>query len=292
MIRATTASIFLLVVAHLDISSSLSASSRRRWIGDTFASLASLVVLNTDHWKNADAAVPMPTVVDSIVEGGTPRTVNPFVRFDTVSMVPNEYFTEHRSLYGFTERVLDGDTIRIRHVPIYGTTYFTKVPEPLQQRGIANETLIVRLYAVDCPEVAQNKNQVTQPFGDDAKKFTLDLLYHEMVKVTFLRRDQYGRAIAVVETVPTTCLPILLVNTNNGCSEPQIDVSMELAKRGLAELYTGGGAEYNVSIVALIKTHLTRRTTHKQRERKPIFCKLWPRRSSMNVAFGPLVMRT
>jgi endonuclease YncB( thermonuclease family) len=255
---ATVASILLLLVAHhVEISSSLatpapsSSIGRRRWIRDTLAGLASLVTVvgtATSQPRHADAA-PVPiTIVDveGVTGGTTPKTANPFVRFDTVSMVPDDYFTGHRSLYGFTERVLDGDTIRIRHVPGYGINTFSP-PEPLQQRGIANDTLIVRLYAVDCPETAKKKDQVTQPFGEEAKTFTSDLLYHKMVKVTLLRRDRYGRAIGMVETVnptTTTTSSILVVNDND--DETNMDVSMELARRGLAELYTGGGAEYNV----------------------------------------------
>lgn len=209
----------------IDDVSGYSAATRRRWIKDTVAGMTSIDIAH----QHANAAVP---------NLDTSRAINPFVRYDTVSMVPEEYFTQHKSLYGFTERVLDGDTIRIRHVPGYGV-YTTQVPEPLQKRGIANDTLIVRLYAVDCPEIAKNKNQLTQPFGEDAKMFTSNALYHKMVKVTFLRRDRYGRAVAVVETVPN----ILLVDSAG------LDASIELAKRGLAELYTGGGAEYNVSVV-------------------------------------------
>jgi endonuclease YncB( thermonuclease family) len=277
----------LLAALHVDLTSGLAApsakssssnTSRRRWIRDTFTGLASLVAVvgttttttNDPHRDVAEAATtpPVPmTIVD--VEGGSggigisaARAVNPFVRFDTVSMIPDEYFrAPHQSLYGFTERILDGDTIRIRHVPGYGINVFT-APEPLQQRGIADDTLIVRLYAVDCPETAKRKDQISQPFGDAAKLFTADLLFHKMVKITLLRRDQYGRAVAMVETVPaagpaTAARPnsinygdgsILLVNAYDDTKNKGMDVSMELARRGLAELYTGGGAEYNVRI--------------------------------------------
>lgn len=223
----TKARIILALVLINDVSG-FSAATRRQWLKDYISGITSIVIAH----QNANAINPN-------VEIDTSKTSNPFVRYDTVSMLPEEYFTEHRSLFGFTERVLDGDTIRVRHVPGYGIYATAQAPEPLKKRGIANDTLIVRLYAIDCPEIAKTKNQVTQPFGEDAKLFTSNLLYHKMVKITFLRRDRYGRAIAVVETVPNA----LLVD-NNG-----LDISMELAKRGLAEMYTGGGAQYNVSII-------------------------------------------
>jgi endonuclease YncB( thermonuclease family) len=155
-------------------------------------------------------------------------------QFSTANDVPAAYFKKHRHLYGFCERVIDGDTIRIRHVPGFGWGV-RSTPAPLQQRGIAKDTLSIRIYGVDTPETGKNKRQTSQPYGDEATDFTTALVYHQMVKVTLLRRDQYGRAVAVVETIPTGIL---------GRLRGPKDVSMELSRAGLAELYTGGGAEY------------------------------------------------
>jgi endonuclease YncB( thermonuclease family) len=94
---------------------------------------------------------------------------------------------------------------------------------------------------VDCPEVAKNKNQRTQPYGNEAKELTTNLCLHQIVKITLLRKDQYHRAVAVVEVLP---------NRHAGIFRRLLfgpgwkDVSMELARAGFAELYTGGGAEY------------------------------------------------
>lgn len=62
---------------------------------------------------------------------------------------------------------------------------------------------------------------------------------HRVVKITLLRKDQYGRAVCAVETMPPAGV---LFKWLPGCGRQ--DVSAELAKAGLAELYTGGGAEY------------------------------------------------
>ena len=195
--------------------------------------------------KGAATAVtsaPPLEVVDStapiIINGSKPSSgISPFVKFETVDMIPKSYFDEHRSLYGLTERVLDGDTIRVSHVPDFALT--RQAPPPLQKRGLADETLKIRFYGVDCPEIAKTKNQVTQAFGDEAKQFTTDSTYHKMVQITLLRRDRYGRAIAVVETLPS---PGFLAT---GVGGPK-DMTVELARQGLAELYEGGGAEYYV----------------------------------------------
>jgi endonuclease YncB( thermonuclease family) len=96
----------------------------------------------------------------------------------------------------------------------------------------------LRIYGVDCPELAKTKSQVSQPFAEQAKQFTADLCLHKVVRITLIRKDQYGRAVCVIETMPT----LALCSWIPGCGRK--DVSLELARAGLAELYTGGGAEY------------------------------------------------
>lgn len=156
------------------------------------------------------------------------------VKFQTVHDVPKEYFQQKKTIYAFCERIIDGDTIRVRHCRRNDN------PRPLQTRGIAHITLCIRIYGVDTPEMAKFKITKSQPFAEEAKQFTSDLLLHKMVQITFLRKDQYGRAVCVVKTMPLfgnifPWLPSFGVR----------DISMELARVGLAELYTGGGAEYN-----------------------------------------------
>jgi Staphylococcal nuclease homologue len=60
-----------------------------------------------------------------------------------------------------------------------------------------------------------------------------------VVRITLIRKDQYGRAVCVIETMPSAPLCCSWIP---GCGRR--DVSLELARAGLAELYTGGGAEY------------------------------------------------
>ena len=162
--------------------------------------------------------------------------LTPLEQFDTVNDIPADYFSQQRYIYAYVERVIDGDTIRARHLPAY--TLRRQRPEPLTQRGIANLTMSLRVYGVDTPELGKNKRQTSQPFAEEAKDLTESLVYHKVVKVTLLRRDQYGRAVAMIETVPNP-----LLSWFPGCGAT--DLSLALAQRGLAELYTGGGAEYN-----------------------------------------------
>lgn len=168
-------------------------------------------------------------------------------KFETCGMVPKAYFDEQRSVYGLVERVIDGDTIRVRHLPLYSWRLWAKHPKPLQQRGIADETMSIRLYAIDCPELAKRGHKA-QSGSAEAKQFVKDRVEHCVVRITFLRRDQYARAVAVVELLPRfgawfKWIPYL----------GRRDLSMLLAKSGHAELYTGGGAEYWVRVTPTIE---------------------------------------
>jgi endonuclease YncB( thermonuclease family) len=167
-----------------------------------------------------------------------------FRQYNTVDDVPQQSFANQQSIYAFVERIIDGDTIRVRHVRRLSPT------SPLTTRGIADQTLSIRIYGVDCPEVKGK-----QPYSEEATEFTSQLLLHRFVKITFLRRDQYRRAVSVVETVVPWWKRVLPI-----VGRP-IDISVELAAAGLAELYTGGGAEYAVrsikEIIALLSLFLS-----------------------------------
>ena len=134
---------------------------------------------------------------------------------------------------------MDGDTIRVRHIPGYVWLPWKRRQSPLTQRGIADETLSIRIYGVDCPELSKRKNQASQPFAEQAKQFTTDYCLHQIVKITLLRKDQYGRAVAAVERLPPAG-PLFKWIPGLGRS----DLTVALAENGLAELYTSGGAEY------------------------------------------------
>ena len=171
-------------------------------------------------------------------------------------MIPKAAFEKQSVMYGFVERVIDGDTIRVRHLPLYSARIWGRQPEPLQQRGISQDTLLIRLYGVDCPELKKRGNS-GQPGSQEAKEFTSDIVLHQVVKITLLRKDQYARAVAAVE-----CLP-----RGGACFQwlPGLgrrDLTVLLAKEGWAELYTSGGAEYWVGVIVMYGIHVVARGQH------------------------------
>jgi micrococcal nuclease len=149
------------------------------------------------------------------------------LQFDTVSDIPDSFFTNQEIIYGRVAKVTDGDTMRVRHCPS-----LLNCPEfdPNVKQQPKESTLTIRLYGVDCPELKKKSNDApSQPFAQDAKDFTSQLVLGQPVDIKLLRKDQYGRAVAAVQTH----------------SSSNADVSMELTARGLALLYKGSGAEYN-----------------------------------------------
>lgn len=61
-----------------------------------------------------------------------------------------------------------------------------------------NSPTRIRLYGIDCPEVAHKSGDVTQPFGSKAKEFTKELCAGTQVKVIEKDKDRYGRIVAIV----------------------------------------------------------------------------------------------
>jgi endonuclease YncB( thermonuclease family) len=170
-----------------------------------------------------------------------------------VDDVPKEYFDKNKSIYGLVERVIDGDTIRVRHVPGYSWRRW-KNPAPLRTRRIADQTLIVRVYGVDCPEIGKF-GKASQPYAQEAKDFACRRVQHRVVRITFLRKDQYRRAIGKVESVPSLLFSWIPLSRFRPA-----DLSVDLATAGLAELYTGGGAEYCVRVCFVATSFLTSST--------------------------------
>jgi micrococcal nuclease len=124
------------------------------------------------------------------------------------------------------EKIVDGDTFRVRHYPFYPLSIGSKYPGKLSE-----STISVRMYGVDCPELAHFGNP-EQPYAKEASDYTRGMVDGKVVRIKLLRKDQYNRAVSKVTI--KGMLPF-----------SKSDVSLRLAEEGLATLYTGGGAEYD-----------------------------------------------
>lgn len=161
----------------------------------------------------------------------------PFQQYNTASDIPQKMFQQHVSIYGSVERITDGDTLRIRHIPMY----------PFQKSSnydgkLSENTIPIRLYAIDAPEIGKYGNP-SMPFAEDAKDWLSDKAKGKVVKVKLLRRDQYNRVVGKV-TTKRNFIPSFISRQ---------DLSLGLARNGFATLYTGGGAEYDDNLPKLKK---------------------------------------
>lgn len=155
--------------------------------------------------------------------------VLPFRQYDTANDIPTSYYKDKKVIRGRVMKVIDGDTLRIRHTPLYP---FSKGERGCTGRKLTECTISVRLYGVDAPETAKFGND-GQPYSLEAKQYISNNVQNKVVKVKLLRKDQYSRVIGVI-TTRNKYIPFL-----------KNDLSRGLAEQGYASLYTGGGAEYD-----------------------------------------------
>lgn len=147
--------------------------------------------------------------------------------------IPKPYFEKNKVIYGKIIRVIDGDTVRVRHC----ATRFSEGSLGTKKKRIHDSTMSIRIYGVDAPELQKRKSDPSsQPFAKEAKELTSNLCLGKKVSLKLLRLDQYGRAVAKVQTRRSLkAFPPF----------SKKDLSIELARRGFATLYTGRGAEYD-----------------------------------------------
>ena len=106
------------------------------------------------------------------VAAGCAVSSNPFEVYATAADIPNYIIREHKALEGVVVAVTDGDTLRVRHTPLFLSGEFTG--------KLSEETIQVRLLAVDAPEVAKFGSD-SQPYAEAAKQFVSDAVLKKRV---------------------------------------------------------------------------------------------------------------
>ena len=207
-------------------TSSKSVSSKEKGCNDGFlskvaAGLAALVLsVGATFFGGGGGGQPSPK------EQSTSSLVSVFTdmsTFRTIRDIPKSYFKENKIVYGQVVKVVDGDTVRIRHQPTpFSSAEFSG--------NLKDETIMVRIAAVDSPETAKF-GQEGQPFGEEAKQFATKAVLGKRVRVKALAKDRYDRLLGTVRY-------------DHGIAGEK-DLSEELLRRGLAVVYRQGGAQYD-----------------------------------------------
>jgi endonuclease YncB( thermonuclease family) len=181
-------------------------------------------------------------------------------QYDTANDIPTSMITSNVILRGRVIKVIDGDTIRIQHIPLLLDNYpfisnwknrlsfnrnqknkcSTTSNSSSKKINLSQCTISVRLYGIDAPEMARSGNP-GQPYAIEAKEYITNKVSknQKIVHVKLLGKDQYSRIIGRV-TATTHTRKLFGITTGR-----EEDLSIGLAENGLASLYTGGGAKYD-----------------------------------------------
>lgn len=159
-------------------------------------------------------------VVGAAVVGST-GFLEPYL---TASDVPMSVIRNHQTLRATVVSVADGDTVRVRHQPLFGRA---KSVGKLRDNSIS-----VRLLAIDAPEIGKFGRE-NQPFAEEARASVRDSVLGKQVQVKCWQRDQYGRIVGEVRYGALG----------------RRELSTELIQEGLAVVYTGRDASYGTRSV-------------------------------------------
>lgn len=167
------------------------------------------------------------------------------LHYHTASEIPDAAFRARRVLHGVVTSVGDGDNFRVRHISTARRLFFfamsprsaaKSIGEKRSSEKSSETTIHVRLAGVDAPECA-HFGQPGQAYGPEARAWLAAYLDRRRVRFQLLRRDQYGRAVAMVWVRRgLSLLPFPFSWWAN--------VSEQLALAGFATLYIGNEAEY------------------------------------------------
>mmetsp|Transcript_5461 Transcript_5461/g.10596 ORF Transcript_5461/g.10596 Transcript_5461/m.10596 type:complete len:325 (-) Transcript_5461:103-1077(-) len=148
-------------------------------------------------------------------------------RYTNVMDIPRGLYGQ--VMWGRAVSVSDGDTIRFLHQP---TRWHPSTLRKGKKEKASETALAVRIATIDTPETPKF-GKPGQPFGLEAKEALKALLGDGRVGLKILQPDQYGRAVGQVFVPPQ--IPWI--------GKPTM-VDEFMLKKGLAEVYTGGGAVY------------------------------------------------
>ncbi|KAI0819808.1 SNase-domain-containing protein [Trametes gibbosa] len=202
--------------------------------GDLFASLNTRV-----------AGLPPHVLIIStfLLGGATTLGVKRFYvrylrRIRNGEWVTSEVLARKRWTRGYVTSVGDPDNFRLFHTPGPAWKWplkFRRIPS--RRADLKNETIHVRIAGVDAPELSHFGNPA-QPYAAESLAWLKSKIDGQFVYCQFIRKDQYGRIVSIVQ-LPPRLLPAWLANGK--------DLSLEMLRAGCASVYEQTGAEYGQS---------------------------------------------
>lgn len=163
------------------------------------------------------------------------RAVRSFRRIPNADWFDPGILAARPLLRGVVTRVGDADNFRLYHTPGLFWHWPLKLRRiPAAAKDLTNETIHVRINAVDAPECAHFGREA-QPHSAEALEWLKQKISGKTIFCRPLRRDHHGRIVAACY-LPPKFLPSNLFKGRH--------LSMEMLKDGWATVYEQGGAEY------------------------------------------------
>ncbi|CAD6574725.1 MAG: putative endonuclease lcl3 [Cyphobasidiales sp. Tagirdzhanova-0007] len=209
-------------------SSSLSSSSSSPLSGLFPASNSNPPPPARSSWLH-DPYVSIP-ITCSAVLGASLFWRRYFRRIPSAAYVTPRTLSSRKSIRGYVTAIGDADGFRLYHTP--GVWLFARLWRvPKDKKVLKDKTISIRIAGVDAPECA-HFGKPAQPFSEEALSLLTDMVLHRNVKIEMLSKDQYARIVSMVYVRNPIWWPL------------RKNVSLEMLKAGLAEVYVNSGAEY------------------------------------------------
>ncbi|KIM61809.1 hypothetical protein SCLCIDRAFT_121039 [Scleroderma citrinum Foug A] len=159
------------------------------------------------------------------------------VRIRTAEWVTPDILARKRWVKGVVTSVGDADNFRLYHMPSIGWHWPFKFRHvPTLSKDLKAQTIHIRIAGVDAPEGA-HFGKPAQPHAEESLLWLRRRIEGKTVYCQLIRKDQYGRIIAV-PTIPRRFLPTLL---GKRWGSP---LALEMLRAGMGTTYEQAGAEY------------------------------------------------
>ncbi|KAI6143432.1 SNase-domain-containing protein [Pisolithus tinctorius] len=155
-------------------------------------------------------------------------------RIRTAEWVTPDIITRRRWVKGIVTSVGDADNFRLYHTPGIGWRWFRRVPS--SAKDLKDQTIHIRIAGVDAPECG-HFGRPAQPHAEESLSWLKNRLEGRSVYCQLVRKDQYGRVVAV-PVVPRRFLPSFL---GKRWASP---LALEMLRAGTVTTYEQAGAEY------------------------------------------------
>ncbi|KAI5983244.1 hypothetical protein EDC04DRAFT_2592021 [Pisolithus marmoratus] len=155
-------------------------------------------------------------------------------RIRTADWVTPDVLARKRWVKGIVTSVGDADNFRLYHTPGIGWRWFRRVPT--LAKDLKDQTIHIRIAGVDAPE-GGHFGRPAQPHAEESLSWLKNRLEGRLVYCQLVRKDQYGRVVAV-PLVPRPFLPSFL---GKRWASP---LALEMLRAGTVTTYEQAGAEH------------------------------------------------